>query len=70
MNVEYDRETDALYIRIREGSYAYSEEVSENVIIDLDNEGKILAIEILDASSTLGKETLEKTLKAEGAIIT
>ncbi|MDJ0269543.1 MAG: DUF2283 domain-containing protein [Aigarchaeota archaeon] len=56
-------------MRVREGNYAYSEEVNENVVIDLDNEGKILAIEILDASSTLGKESLEKTLKAEGAVI-
>ncbi|GBC72382.1 hypothetical protein HRbin03_00209 [archaeon HR03] len=70
MNVEYDRDTDVLYIRIRDGSYSYSEAINENVIIDIDVEGKILAIEILDASLTLGKETLEKTLKAEGALIT
>jgi uncharacterized protein YuzE len=35
MNVEYDNETDVLYIRTREGMYAYSEEVNENVVIDL-----------------------------------
>jgi len=60
MNVEYGRGTDVLYIRIKGGRYASSEEINENVVIDLDKEGRILAIEIPDASSTLGKEILEK----------
>ena len=67
MRVEYDKDLDITYIRLK---YAFSEEINENTIIDLDSEGRILAIEILDVSGFLGKELLRKTLKAEAAILT
>lgn len=70
MKVEYDKDLDIMYIRLKEGKYAFSEEINENTVIDLDPEGKILAIEILDVSGFLGKELLQKTLKAEAAILT
>lgn len=70
MKIEYDRDLDIIYIRLKDGKYAFSEEVNENTIIDLDPEGRILAIEILDVSEVFGKELLEKTLKAEAAVIT
>ncbi len=59
-----------MYIRLKEGQYAFSEEINGNALLDLDAEGKILAIEILDVSGFLGKELLEKTLKAEEAVLT
>jgi len=36
-----------MYIRLREGKYAFSEEINENTVIDLDPEGRILAIEVI-----------------------
>jgi len=47
MRVEYDRDLDAMYIMLKEGRYAFSEEIDENALLDLDPEGRILAIEIV-----------------------
>jgi uncharacterized protein YuzE len=46
----YDKEADALYIRFAETAVAESEEVRPGIMIDLDAEGRIVALEILDAS--------------------
>jgi len=59
-----------LYIRLKEGKYAFSEEINEDTVIDLDQEGSFLAIEIFDVSGFLGKELLQKTLKVEAAVLT
>jgi len=59
-----------MQIKLKEGNYAFSEEINKNTIIDLDSEGHILAIEILDVSDFLGKEQVGKTLKAEAAVFT
>jgi len=70
MRVEYDKDLDIMYIRLKEGKYAFSEEINENALIDLDPEGRILAIEIHDVSAFLGEDLLQKTLKSEAAVLT
>jgi uncharacterized protein YuzE len=70
MRVEYDKDLDIMYVRFREGKYAFSEEINENAIMDLGDDGRILALEILDVSKILGSELLEKTLTAEAALHT
>ena len=70
MRVEYDKDLDTMYIRLKEGKYAFSEEINENALLDLDPQGKILAIEIRDVSDFLGEDLLQKTLKAEEAVLT
>ena len=50
MKVEYDRQADAMYIRLAEGEVADSDEVRDGVIFDLDAAGRVLGIEILDVS--------------------
>ncbi|MEM2989069.1 MAG: DUF2283 domain-containing protein [Candidatus Bathyarchaeia archaeon] len=70
MEVEYDKDLDIMYVRLREGRYAFSEGINENAIMDLGDDGRILAIEILGASKILGRELLEKTLRAEAAALT
>jgi len=70
VRVEYDKDLDIMYVQLREGKYAFSEEINENAIIDLGDDGRILAIEILSVSKILGRELLEKTLTAEAATLT
>lgn len=55
MKITYDETVDILYIRLREGEYAESDEVTPGVIVDLDSTGKPMAIEILDAAALLGQ---------------
>ncbi len=50
MRFHYDKKADALYIRFNDQRYFESDEVSEGVIFDYDRHGKIVGMEILDAS--------------------
>jgi len=70
MKVEYDKDLDIMYIKLKDGKYAFTEEVNDNALLDLDPEGRILALEIHDVSSFLGQKLLRKTLKAEAALLT
>jgi uncharacterized protein YuzE len=65
VRVEYDSKADAMYIWLRKARYEISEELAENVIIDLDKRGRIIGIEILDASKNLGQELVSKILRTE-----
>lgn len=50
MKIEYDREVDALYVRLQEKFVAKTVEIEEGVNIDLDDGGKLIGLEILDAT--------------------
>lgn len=50
MRFQYDKKEDALYIRFNENPYQKSEEMREGIIFDYDKKGKIIGIEILNAS--------------------
>lgn len=65
VRVEYDPKADAMYIWLRKAKYDISEELAENVMIDLGKNGRIIGIEILDATKNLGKELMEKILNTE-----
>jgi uncharacterized protein YuzE len=50
MEIEYNQQADAMYIRLRSGAVAESEEIRPGVVFDYDVEGKVLGIEMLDVS--------------------
>ena len=50
MKVIFDPETDTLSIILRDEKISESDEVKEGVIIDYSKDGKIVSIEIMDAS--------------------
>lgn len=58
MKITYDPECDALYIELRDVTAADSLDVEEGVTVDLDANGHIIGIEILDASERLTPEEL------------
>ncbi len=65
VRVEYDKKADAMYIWLRKAKYDISEELSENVIIDLDKKGRIIGIEVLDVSKNVGKDLVARILETE-----
>lgn len=50
MKIEYDREVDALYIRIQEKYVAQTQEIAEGINVDFDEDGKVIGFEILDGT--------------------
>jgi uncharacterized protein YuzE len=50
MKIEYDREIDALYIRLQETHVARTVEIDEGVNLDFDETGKLIGLEVLDAT--------------------
>ena len=58
MILEYDKQVDALYIRIQEVKVARTEEIEEGVNLDFDAEGKLVGIEILNALQRYRPEDL------------
>ena len=50
MKVIYDKETDTLSIVLRPGNVAESDEPQPGLILDYDKAGRLLSIELLDAS--------------------
>ena len=53
MKIEYDQQADAMYIRLRAGDVAESEEVRPGVVLDFDAQGQVLGIEMLDVSKRI-----------------
>ncbi len=47
VRLEYDRRADAIYIRLKEAPIATTREIDDNLIVDLDQSGKMIGIELL-----------------------
>lgn len=52
MKIEYDKEVDALYIRIQEKESARTEKASESVNVDFDSDGRLIVLEVLSATKS------------------
>jgi len=63
MKTEIDKEANAAYIYfkdISEGEVAKTISLNESINIDLDKDGKILGIEVLEASKNLPKSGIQE----------
>ena len=58
MKVKYYKSTDSLYIDLSENTSTESKEVSEGVVLDYDAGGKLVGIDIDNASSKVALEKL------------
>jgi len=58
MKITYDPEADALYIALRDVPAADAIDIEDGVSVDLDKDGHLIGIEILDARQRLTPEEL------------
>ena len=59
MNIFYNDKTDLLYIRLDDGKQeTINRRVSEDIVLDIGKDNKIVGIEILDASKHVSLEKL------------
>lgn len=69
MKVSYDIEVDALYIRLTdEPVEVITQRLSEDVAINYAPDGRIVGIEILDASEYIAGLKTERTITLENLI--
>jgi len=50
MKIEYSKEADAIYVYFKEDFVAKSKEIEDGVVIDFDEKGQFIGIEVLDVS--------------------
>ena len=58
MKVNYFPDTDSLYIDLSERSSVESREISDGVVLDYDDEGRLVGIDIDNASTKVELHTL------------
>jgi uncharacterized protein YuzE len=59
MRISYYPDEDMLYISLNNRASADSEEVVDGVVVDYDDEGRVVGIEIEHASTKVDLTTLE-----------
>jgi len=59
MKFNYYPETDSLYISLSDNSSVDSQEIIPNIVLDFDIEGKLVGIDIDQASQTVDLSKLE-----------
>ena len=50
MDIKFDKEADAIYLKLSDAEVAVSDEEKPGIIIDYDKDGNIVGIELLNAS--------------------
>ena len=58
MKIEYDKEVDALYIRLQDKTVAKTSEIEDGLNIDFDENGRMIGLEILDATERCSKSDI------------
>ena len=60
MKITFDKEADAVYIELSSGEFASNKKIDNNTIIDLDEDGNIIGIELLNVSKRIPKDFLSR----------
>ena len=53
--INYDPKSDVFYIILKEGFEEKHQEVAPGIFVELDKQGKLMGVEILNASQNIGK---------------
>ena len=60
MEIQYDKEADALYIELKKGEFAKNRKVDDLTILDFDDKGHLLGIELLDVSKRFPMKSIKE----------
>ncbi len=55
MKIQYDSKADAVYVELAKGKYEGTRKVSDAILVDEDKNGRVLGIEILDATKNINE---------------
>ena len=69
MILQYDCDTDMLYIKLVDRPSAESKEVARNVVLDFDDHNQVVGIEIEGASKFIDLSRLEVTALPVASLI-
>lgn len=53
MEISYDKEADAIYIEFKKGGFYKNKKIDDFTVIDMDQKGNLLGIELLNASKRI-----------------
>jgi uncharacterized protein YuzE len=65
MRVRVDHNADAVYLNLTDRPIKDSEEVADGIVVDYDAEGRIVGVEILDASKRTDDPSVLKQFSFE-----
>jgi uncharacterized protein YuzE len=60
MEINYDKEADALYITLGEGTFSTNKKLDEHTILDLDENGHVIGIEFLKVSERMPEKAFSQ----------
>lgn len=64
MQIKYDKVADAVYMSVSAGKVSKTVRMEDRLIVDMDKEGNVIGIELLDASAQGGLiKNLEQGVK-------
>ena len=55
MVIKYDKDIDVIYIKLTDGNVTESDEDKPGIILDYDDSGNIVGIEVLNASEKINQ---------------
>lgn len=61
MKIQYDNVADAMYVYLKKGKVAKTAKMAGRLLVNLDRSGKIIGIEILNASTQMAKKQMGNT---------
>ena len=65
MKITYDKIADAMYIYLNKTKVFKTVKITDRILVDVDKKGKVLGIEILDASHQIERMKRRKNKETE-----
>ena len=64
MKITYDKDADAMYVELTDKKFSKCKEIDRNTILDLDEEGNVIGIELLFVSKRF-PQSIPKSIVVE-----